>query len=224
MHTYVCRFVPTLFDTLTTGNVAALLAVHPRARPYSLLPSALARLIRNENFSSTNERISSEFQAAARHYRRWLRERNQFSSLVRFLFCTTRYMTLYGELPIATRIRWNSTDREIVRLLSLFPVWKSLSMYPWTHLIRIWDREWKVRMFEQRLKYFSQYFGKSSRDIGVSNRTCYHLVYFVKYISCLRLWIFLLANDILSLILIFSYRSFLFFIFEFQKAVQILIC
>lgn len=43
-----------------------------------------ALLIHYENFS-TNEWISSAFQAA-RHYRRWLRERNQFSCLCASFF------------------------------------------------------------------------------------------------------------------------------------------
>lgn len=76
-----------------------------------------ALLIHYENFSKTNEWICCEFQEA-RHYRRWLRERNQFSSLVRFLFCATRYMTLYRELPIAAEIRWNSADATSTPLLS----------------------------------------------------------------------------------------------------------
>lgn len=101
----------TRFDTLTTGNVAAFIS---RVSPcllftVSLPTSTTALLIHYENFSKTNEWISCEFQEA-RHYRRWLRERNQFSSLVRFLFCATRYMTLYRELPIAAEIRWNSAD------------------------------------------------------------------------------------------------------------------
>lgn len=101
----------TRFDTLTTGNVAAFIS---RVSPcllftISLPTSTTALLIHYENFSKTNEWISCEFQEA-RHYRRWLRERNQFSSLVRFLFCATRYMTLYRELPIAAEIRWNSAD------------------------------------------------------------------------------------------------------------------
>lgn len=111
----------TRFDALTTGNVAAFIGrVSPASsssRQSSCLYPPWALLIHYENFSKTNEWICCEFQEA-RHYRRWLRERNQFSSLVRFLFCATRYMTLYRELPIAAEIRWNSADATSTPLLS----------------------------------------------------------------------------------------------------------
>lgn len=152
----------TRFDALTTGNVAAFIGrVSPASSSSRQSSSCLyppwALLIHYENFSKTNEWICCEFQEA-RHYRRWLRERNQFSSLVRFLFCATRYMTLYRELPIAAEIRWNSADATSTPLLSssllftLLLAWKFLSilraailsMYEEEIITRIIDN-WKYR-------------------------------------------------------------------------------